>query len=160
MRRISSAWAWTRPAPATSSPCVGGACARRCPPSSCGCSRPAAISHRGHGARWYPRVPTADAGSTMGGLMDPRVEEHPVPVDRARAVLIYDGTCGLCRGGVSWISRRAVRGHFEFLPCQAPERRARYPWMDERACLQAMQMILPDGRVLAGDAAIPEILRR
>jgi predicted DCC family thiol-disulfide oxidoreductase YuxK len=46
------------------------------------------------------------------------------------------------------------------LPCQAPERRARYPWMSEDACLQAMQLILPDGRVLVGDAAIPEILRR
>jgi predicted DCC family thiol-disulfide oxidoreductase YuxK len=93
--------------------------------------------------------------------MDPRLEEHPqAPVDRARAVLIYDGSCGLCRGGVTWISRRAVRGHLEFLPCQASERRARYPWMDERACMEAMQLILPDGRVLAGDAAIPEVLRR
>ena len=78
----------------------------------------------------------------------------------AQAVLIYDGTCGFCQGGVSWIGRRAVRGEFEFLPCQAAERRARYPWMDERACLEAMQLILPDGRVLAGDAAIPEVLRR
>ncbi|HET8576282.1 MAG TPA: DUF393 domain-containing protein [Methylomirabilota bacterium] len=78
----------------------------------------------------------------------------------ARAVLIYDGTCGLCQSGVSWIARRAVRGEFEFLPCQAAERRARYPWLEERACMEAMQLILPDGRVLAGDAAIPEILRR
>ena len=92
--------------------------------------------------------------------MDPKVEETQAAVDRARAVLIYDGACGLCRGGVSWISRRAVRGHFEFLPCQAAERRVRYPWMDERTCLEAMQLILPDGRILAGDAAIPEILRR
>ena len=53
-----------------------------------------------------------------------------------------------------------MAGHFEFLPCQAAERRARYPWMGESTCLQAMQLILPDGRVLAGDAAIPEILRR
>jgi predicted DCC family thiol-disulfide oxidoreductase YuxK len=92
--------------------------------------------------------------------MTSKLEEAQAPADRARAVLIYDGTCGLCRGGVSWLSRRAVSGHFEFLPCQAAERRARYPWMDERTCLQAMQLILPDGRVLAGDAAIPEILRR
>ena len=70
------------------------------------------------------------------------------------AVLIYDGSCGLCRGGVSWISRRAVRGHLEFLPCQAAERRARYPWMDERACLEAMQLILPDGRVFSGAEAV------
>lgn len=78
----------------------------------------------------------------------------------ARAVVIYDGACGLCRGGISWISRRAVSGALEFLPCQAAERRARYPWMEDRTCLQAMQLVLPDGRVLAADAAIPEILRR
>src|SRR6266852_4002208 len=62
--------------------------------------------------------------------MTSKLEEAQAPADRARAVLIYDGTCGRC------------------------------PWMDERTCLQAMQLILPDGRVLAGDAAIPEILRR
>jgi predicted DCC family thiol-disulfide oxidoreductase YuxK len=92
--------------------------------------------------------------------MTSKLEEAQALADRARAVLIYDGTCRLCRGGVSWISRRAVAGRFEFLPCQAAERVARYPWMSERSCLEAMQLILPDGRVLAGDAAIPEILRR
>ncbi len=92
--------------------------------------------------------------------MDSKLEEREAPAGGARAILIYDGACGLCRGGVSWISRRAVGGQFEFLPCQAAERRARYPWMHERSCMEAMQLILPDGRLLAGDAAIPEILRR
>jgi predicted DCC family thiol-disulfide oxidoreductase YuxK len=92
--------------------------------------------------------------------MQSELAAAPALPEGPRAVLIYDGTCGLCRGGVSWISRRAVTGRFEFLPCQAAERRARYPWMDERTCLEAMQLVLPDGRVLAGDAAIPEILRR
>jgi predicted DCC family thiol-disulfide oxidoreductase YuxK len=90
--------------------------------------------------------------------MTSKVEERQAPTG-ARAVLIYDGACGLCHGGVSWISKRAVRGYFEFLPCQAAERRARYPWMREETCLEAMQLILPDGRLLVGDAAIPEILR-
>src|SRR4026207_784458 len=91
--------------------------------------------------------------------MSSKVEEAQAPA-RARAVLIYDGACGLSCGGVSWISGRAGPGYFEFLPCPAPERRARYPWMSEGDCLQAMQLILPDGRVLVGDAGIPEILRR
>jgi predicted DCC family thiol-disulfide oxidoreductase YuxK len=76
------------------------------------------------------------------------------------AVVIYDGNCGLCQGSVAWLARRAVRGRFEFLPCQAAERRARFPWMEERACLEAIQLVLPDGRVLNGAGAIPEILRR
>jgi predicted DCC family thiol-disulfide oxidoreductase YuxK len=78
----------------------------------------------------------------------------------ARAVVIYDGACGLCGEGVAWIGRRARRGEFEFLPCQAAERRMRFPWMEERTCMEAMQLILPDGRALAGAAAIPEIMRR
>jgi predicted DCC family thiol-disulfide oxidoreductase YuxK len=78
----------------------------------------------------------------------------------SRAVLIYDGVCSLCQGGVTWISRRAARDQFEFLPCQSSERRARFPWMDERTCLEAMQLVLPDGRVLAGVESVPEILRR
>lgn len=78
----------------------------------------------------------------------------------ARPVVIYDGACRLCGDGVAWIARRARRGEFEFLPCQAVERRERFPWMDERACMDAMQLILPDGRALAGAAAIPEIMRR
>ena len=75
-------------------------------------------------------------------------------------VLIYDGECAFCQGGMRWVQRRALPGQLEFLPCQSPERRARFPWMAEEACLEALQLVLPDGRVLAGDAAIPEILRR
>lgn len=76
------------------------------------------------------------------------------------AVLIYDGECPICRSGMRWVEQRAAAGQFEFLPCQSPERRARFPWMSEETCLEALQLVLPDGRVLAGDAAISEILRR
>jgi predicted DCC family thiol-disulfide oxidoreductase YuxK len=78
----------------------------------------------------------------------------------AAAVLIYDGACPVCRHGMSWVERRARRGQFEFLPCQSPERRTRFPWISEESCLQALQLLLPDGRLLSGDAAIPEILSR
>lgn len=78
----------------------------------------------------------------------------------APAVLIYDGACPICQRGMRWVQRRAVRGQFEFLPCQSPERRTRFPWMSEQACLEALQLVFADGRVLAGDAAIPEVLRR
>jgi predicted DCC family thiol-disulfide oxidoreductase YuxK len=76
------------------------------------------------------------------------------------AVVIYDGTCGLCQGSVGWVSRRARPGAFEFLPCQAAERAARFPAIPEVTCLEAIQLVLPDGRVLGGAAALPEILRR
>ena len=93
--------------------------------------------------------------------MDPKLEEAQAPVDRARAVLIYDGTCGLCQGGrLVDLAPRRPRATSSSCPARRPSGAPAIPWMDERACLQAMQLILPDGRVLAGDAAIPEILRR
>lgn len=60
-----------------------------------------------------------------------------------------------------WIMRRALsRGALEILPCRSEARKARYPDIAEQTCLTAMQLILPDGRVLAGGDAVPEILRR
>lgn len=78
----------------------------------------------------------------------------------APAVVIYDGTCGLCRGSVEWIARRALPGRLEFVPCDSAELRMRFPRIEERACQEAMQLVLPGGRVLSGAAAVPEILRR
>src|SRR5262245_36192872 len=76
-----------------------------------------------------------------------------------RLVVIYDSDCGLCRGGIEWISGRAIPGEFEFVPCQSGERRARFPSIEESRCMEAIHLVLPGGRVLRGDAAIPEILR-
>lgn len=81
-------------------------------------------------------------------------------VGSGRAVLIYDGACPVCTAAKAWIERRAVPGAFEFLTCQSPERSRRFPALSEAACLEAMQLVLPDGAILAGDRAIPQILVR
>ena len=39
-------------------------------------------------------------------------------------------------------------------------RRERFPQISEAQCLTAMQLVLPDGRVLAGADAVPELLNR
>lgn len=78
------------------------------------------------------------------------------------AVLIYDAECPMCRASALWLLRRALAGGadgLEILPCRSPARRARFPAVSEDACLTAMQLVLPDGRVLAGADAVPEILR-
>ncbi len=78
-----------------------------------------------------------------------------------RAVLIYDGDCAMCRASALWLMRRArVSDLLEVLPCRSGPRRARYPGISDEACMQAMQLVLPDGRVLAGADAVPELLRR
>ena len=81
----------------------------------------------------------------------------------APAVLIYDGDCAFCRASALWLLRRALAGgarDVEILPCRSTDRRARFPQVDEAACLAAMQLVLPDGRVLSGADAVPELLRR
>jgi predicted DCC family thiol-disulfide oxidoreductase YuxK len=79
----------------------------------------------------------------------------------ATATLIYDGECSLCRASALWIMRRALSsGTLEILPCASGVRRTRFPHITEEACLTAMQLVLPDGRMLAGADAVPELLRR
>ncbi len=78
-----------------------------------------------------------------------------------RAVLIYDDECPMCRASALWLMRLARSvGRVEILPCRSPVRVARFPQITEDACLTAMQLVLPDGRVLAGADAVPELLHR
>jgi predicted DCC family thiol-disulfide oxidoreductase YuxK len=78
-----------------------------------------------------------------------------------RAVLIYDGECAMCRASALWLMRRALsRGQLEILPCRSGPRRERYPGITDAACMTAMQLVLPDGRVLSGADAVPELLGR
>lgn len=79
---------------------------------------------------------------------------------RERAVLIFDLDCPVCRKTVEWAKERSVPEAFEYLPCRSEERERRFPIIREEACLQAMHLVLSDGTVLAGERAIPEILRR
>jgi predicted DCC family thiol-disulfide oxidoreductase YuxK len=77
------------------------------------------------------------------------------------AVLIYDAECPFCRGAVDWVRRNAPsQTAFEYLACRSRETRERYPAIGEDACMRAVHLVLPDGTVLAGEKAVPEILRR
>ena len=67
----------------------------------------------------------------------------------------------MCRASALWLMRRALSsGQLEILPCRSNVRKARFPQITEETCLTAMQLALPDGRVLAGADAVPELLRR
>ncbi|MEX2016077.1 MAG: DUF393 domain-containing protein, partial [Candidatus Hydrogenedentales bacterium] len=107
------------------------------------------LSHQLH------RLPTCLGG--RGAMSELQARKSGV---RPQLVLIYDGECPLCRRAVDWIRVRDSANAFEFLPCQAPEREARFPAMSQAQCLEAMQLALPDGRVLAGADALPAILER
>ncbi|MEK7373908.1 MAG: DUF393 domain-containing protein [Thermodesulfobacteriota bacterium] len=75
--------------------------------------------------------------------------------------LIFDADCPVCRAAADWVRRNAVvPDTFEFLPCRSAGTRSRFPAIAEAACLQAMHLVLPGGTILAGEKALPEILRR
>jgi predicted DCC family thiol-disulfide oxidoreductase YuxK len=77
------------------------------------------------------------------------------------AVLVYDGECAICRASALWVMRLALGGGaLEILPCRSEPRRARFPQISDTACMEAMQLVLPDGRILAGADAVPELLHR
>lgn len=73
------------------------------------------------------------------------------------ATIIYDGDCPLCCAARDWIARNMLPGAFEFVPCQSDTRSERFPNIAESRCMEAMHVVYPDGRVYAGDAALPEI---
>ena len=79
----------------------------------------------------------------------------------APATLIYDAECSMCRASAMWLMRRALSGgQLEILPCRSSVRRERFPQVPEALCMTAMQLVLPDGRVLGGADAVPELMRR
>ena len=79
----------------------------------------------------------------------------------APAVLIYDAECPFCRGAVDWVRRNGpTPGAFEYMPCRSENTRERFPAIGEDACMRAVHIVLADGTVLAGEKAVPEIVRR
>ncbi len=77
------------------------------------------------------------------------------------AVLVFDADCPVCRAAADWVLRNAATPDaFEFLPCRSAETRSRFPAIAEADCLRAMHLVLADGTILAGERALPGILRR
>lgn len=105
----------------------------------------------------WPRPGPARLVDSMERRMDSR-EKNNARSDKA--VLIYDGSCPICSNTVAWIKEHEQKDAFEMLPCRSEDRKKRYSFMEEATCMQAMQLVLPDGNVLAGEKALPEIFRR
>lgn len=72
-----------------------------------------------------------------------------------RLTLIYDGECEFCKRWVDRIRRLDLSNHITFMTCQSEERKRLFPNISELECLEAMQAVLPNGRVFPGaDAAV------
>ena len=81
---------------------------------------------------------------------------RPMGVDRA--TLIYDGECGFCRQAVALLSRWDRDHRVTLIPFQEQARVAAFR-IPLPALAAAMHLVLPDGRVLAGADAAPDLLR-
>ena len=92
--------------------------------------------------------------------MAPKKRAPKKRVQKERAVLIYDGECPVCRRIMAWIEENQKKDSFEAIPCRSDAARERFPFMEDMVCMRAMQLILPDGRILSGEKAVPEIVKR
>lgn len=72
--------------------------------------------------------------------------------------MIYDGECRVCGRCVALLRRWDRRGRFETVPYQDPAVPARFPSIPAADLAAALQLVAPDGRRLAGAAAIDRIL--
>ncbi len=74
-----------------------------------------------------------------------------------RPLAIFDGDCGFCRRWVArWKARTGPR--VDYAPSQEVARR--FPEIPKEAFARAFQLVLPDGRVLEGAAAVLGALER
>jgi len=88
------------------------------------------------------------------------MRERKVRNSKAPATLIYDGKCPVCAGTVKLIREHEISGSFTMMPCQSEQRRSLHPGVNRADCMKAMHLVLPDGTVLVGEQAMPQILAR
>src|SRR2546427_11950672 len=88
-----------------------------------------------------------------------RPRGRPMRVDRARPTLIYDGECGFCQRSVDVLRRWDREHRIALVPFQDRARVAAFN-IPLPALAAAMHLVLPppDGRVLSGADAVPELL--
>ncbi len=77
-----------------------------------------------------------------------------------KPVLIYNGECPICVRATDWIRVRSDPDAFEFVSCHSEILEKRFPGIEKEACLKAMHLVLPGGKAMVGELAIPEILKR
>jgi len=80
--------------------------------------------------------------------------------EKTRATLIYDGTCPICSSAVKWIKENEKEDSFQMVPCQSEVLDIRFPGVKRHNCMRAMHLVLPDGTILGGEQALPEIFKR
>jgi predicted DCC family thiol-disulfide oxidoreductase YuxK len=82
-------------------------------------------------------------------------------IDAGRPVVLYDGHCRFCKAQMKNLLRLARPGAIEPLSFQEEGVLERFPQLTHEQCMQAMQLVLPDGRVKSGmEAAVRAVVTR
>jgi predicted DCC family thiol-disulfide oxidoreductase YuxK len=80
---------------------------------------------------------------------------------QARHVLLFDGHCQFCTARAKDLLALARPGAVEAIDFQQPGVLERFPSLTHEACMQAMQLVTPDGRVFQGfEAAVRALATR
>lgn len=75
-----------------------------------------------------------------------------------RHVALYDGACAMCRAGVRRLRGWAHPGAVDFRDFHAEGLLDAFPGVTREACMEAMQLVLPDGFVVRGAEAVARVL--
>ncbi len=76
-------------------------------------------------------------------------------------VVLYDGLCRFCTAQSKNLIALARPGVVEAVNFQEPSQLARFPGIPHEACMRAMHLVTPDGRVFKGfEAAVRAIATR
>jgi predicted DCC family thiol-disulfide oxidoreductase YuxK len=102
----------------------------------------------------------AESTLSWSGCHPPSVGDKIKEENGIKPVLIYDRHCLFCRKAAQWVEAKSKGSVFEMLPFQSETIGIRFPFIEKGGCMKAMQLILPGGRALSGEKAIPEIMGR
>jgi predicted DCC family thiol-disulfide oxidoreductase YuxK len=71
--------------------------------------------------------------------------------DKSKALMLFDGNCGICTFFAEFATRIDVKGRFEIVPYQEiPEDELKPFGITHRQCGEKMQVVTPQGQVYSG----------
>src|SRR5271167_4465915 len=73
--------------------------------------------------------------------------------------LVYDHDCGLCRVAAALVVRADRNARLDPVALQDPRTRTLLASVPPPARLRSWHLVAPDGRVVSGGAAVPELSR-
>ena len=89
--------------------------------------------------------------------MQPSIQTVPPE----RYVVLYDGHCKFCAVQMGNLVALARSGSVEAVDFQQPGALKRFPGLSHEACMEAMHLVTPDGRVYRGfEAAVQAVATR